>query len=424
MAEDQEDELQQDKPDPNVYQPDQEDDDVEIDRRIRRAHERLKRMTMVGFPQINETFGCQDTLTVEGGFDTGWAINYIDCGEQEAREGPPTPPVFPCCPTAMLVCDQISADASLCGFSAFDGSGGIYLTRSWSTTGSWSCGPPPPCGGTASGSWSASGSSTYDPDTCEITCECTGSGSGDIAFTGIGCTSANCSGTLTASSCTGSSGNPCGFFSGVVQSTECAWTSSGCPPGAAQGYLWSCLGGASSEDVNSATERVTHYDHATGLCTQTGTKTETLSDEAGNSCDDAVANLPEYSGDYETYFCEASKFSSDGYCAITRFRYKFTFESPLEEECTICWIVRTYDGDGNPTNDEHMCETIAAGETESSVHEALEPDTNGTKSVIYPIGECCTDGVCTVTDEASCAGTYQGDSCANNPCSPNPCPPP
>ncbi len=91
MAEDQEDEPQQDKPDPNVYQPDQESDDLEIDRRIRRVHERLRRMTMVGFPQINETFGCQDTLTVEGGSDTGWAINYIDCGKQQAREGPPTP---------------------------------------------------------------------------------------------------------------------------------------------------------------------------------------------------------------------------------------------------------------------------------------------------------------------------------------------
>ncbi len=84
---DQEDEPQQERPDPNVYQPDQESDDIEIDRRIRRANERLKRMTMVGFPQINDTLGCQDTLTVEGGFDTGWAINYIDCGEQMAREG-------------------------------------------------------------------------------------------------------------------------------------------------------------------------------------------------------------------------------------------------------------------------------------------------------------------------------------------------
>lgn len=92
MAENQDDQFQQENPDPNVYQPDQEEDDIEIDRRIRRAHERLKRMTMVGFPQINETFGCQDTLHVEGGFDTGWAINYIDCGKQKAREGPPPPP--------------------------------------------------------------------------------------------------------------------------------------------------------------------------------------------------------------------------------------------------------------------------------------------------------------------------------------------
>ncbi len=94
MPEDQEDESQQETPstpDPNVYQPDQEEDDeLEIDRRIRRANERLKRMTMVAFPQINDEFLCQDSLTVEGGFSTGWAINYIDCGKQAARVGVPT----------------------------------------------------------------------------------------------------------------------------------------------------------------------------------------------------------------------------------------------------------------------------------------------------------------------------------------------
>ncbi len=112
MAEDQEDEPQQEKPDPNVYQPDQEEDDIELDRRIRRTHERLKRMTMVGFPQINETFGCQDTLTVEGGFETGWAINYIDCGKQRAREGPPITECHACPPDSITL---TLAGVNLCG---------------------------------------------------------------------------------------------------------------------------------------------------------------------------------------------------------------------------------------------------------------------------------------------------------------------
>ncbi len=336
-------------------------------------------------------------------------------------------PVFPCCPSATLVCDQISASSSSCGYAAFDGSGRKFLTRSWVTSGTATCTAPPGCTGTAVTTWSASGTRTQDPDTCEETCNCTGSGTGVIAFVGIGCTSANCSGTLTASGCGASTGNPCGFSSSVVDSSEsCAWTGAGCPPGAAQAYLWSCLGGASSVVVSSAIEEISHYDHTIGACTQTATKTVTLSGETTNDCDNAIADLPAYSGDYETYFCDpaSQRESSDSGCSITRSRYKFTFESPLEVECRICWIVRTYDEDFNPIGDEFMCETIAAGETESSVHEVLEPDANGTKSIIYPVGPCCVDGVCTVTDEASCAGEYQGDSCATTPCSPNPCPAP
>ncbi len=129
MAQAQEDEPQQDKPDLNVYQPDQDSDDIEIDRRIRRANERLKRMTMVGFPQINDTLGCQDTLTVEGGFGTGWAINYIDCGEQAAREGGGGEPTGACCLDG--ACTQMTEAACLA------------IGGSWSS--GLSCDPNPCC---------------------------------------------------------------------------------------------------------------------------------------------------------------------------------------------------------------------------------------------------------------------------------------
>ncbi len=335
-----------------------------------------------------------------------------DCG------GGPTP-TLPCCPGATLVCDQISASSGSCGFSAFDGSGRKFKTYSWSTTGSFTAGPPLGCTGTASGSWSASGTRTKNLSGCTETCSCSGSGSATINFGPPDpfhiCDSANCSGTLTASSCGGSSGNPCGGSSGVVSSTECSWTGSGCPGGAAQAYLWSCNGGESSVDTNSATEQVHHYDHTFSGGSQTATKTVTLSDELTNDCDNAIASLPPYPGTYSGS-CDpaSSRNSTDSGCSITRSKYKWTFESPLEQDCTINWIERTYDSDGNPISDEAFSEDLTAGSTESSVHEVLDPSENGHISVL-PITACCVGADCSLQTAEDCA-SMGGESTAGCGC--------
>lgn len=103
IALDQDEEEVQPQPDPHIYQPEeqeeeQEDDDLEIDRRIRRSYERLRRLTIIGSPDFNSESLCEDTLTVEGGFDTGYAVNYVDCGK--AAEGGVTPGA---CPSAITI---------------------------------------------------------------------------------------------------------------------------------------------------------------------------------------------------------------------------------------------------------------------------------------------------------------------------------
>ncbi len=157
-----------------------------------------------------------------------------------------------------------------------------------------------------------------------------------------------------------------------------------------------------------------------------------------------VANLPGYSGEFSP--CGAddaiiSKIELDGpvvgfgeadTCIIQRSRFKWTWESPLEADCKICWIERTMDSDGNIVSDTRVCETVLAGETESSVHELLEPDpvectTTGCttfKIILYPLGGCCVSGVCTTVDLGTCnahGGTFHANPCADDPCSPSPC---
>ncbi len=143
--------------------------------------------------------------------------------------------------------------------------------------------------------------------------------------------------------------------------------------------------------------------------------------------DNTYAALPSYSGIFGGA-CEALRDLSDNEhdFQICRFRYKFTFPEPLDEDCIIHWVERTYDEDNNPIGDNALSETVSAGETESSVHEALEPEANGTVSVIqFPIGYCCFFGSCdTVTPEEDCVGaggTFVGTCGEENPCDPNPC---
>ncbi len=329
-------------------------------------------------------------------------------GRKPISGGGGAPVVFPCCPAATLVCDQISASLSKCGIPAYDGSGSLYLSQTATMSHHDSV------GGLFACDWTATATQvvTFDPVTCEFSCECSGS----ITRTGNPPFSDGCSGSTVNGSCLGGIATP-PADSGSQVGTELVGCSDSCT---------SCLGIICHQTGLTATSATYNLDSG-GVSGGSGTASFTLSTEYTTAM--LISNVEDALPDYpETWdgACTASRDLSDNEVdySISRFRYKFTWDDPLEEDCTICWIERTFDSDGNPIDDEHICETIAAGETESSVHEALEPDENGTKSVIYPIGACCTDGDCTTTDETTCTdggGEYQGDSCSDTPCDPDPC---
>ncbi len=129
------------------------------------------------------------------------------------------------------------------------------------------------------------------------------------------------------------------------------------------------------------------------------------------------------------------------FCAVCRLeavRYKFVWDPPLEQTCTFCWAENTFElatesGQTYPINTIYICETVAEGETESSVYEIQPPAGNPYPGQItfvgFPAGACC-DPVfgCYNTDNHTCAtvgdGIYQGDSCAPDPCSEVSCPDP
>jgi hypothetical protein len=181
----------------------------------------------------------------------------------------------------------------------------------------------------------------------------------------------------------------------------------------------SCLNPSGSFSVSSTSTVYT-------ITFSIGTMVATLSSEYTTAMliSNTIGALPAYDNDFNDT-CQASRnlLSDESSYSISRFRYKFKWATPLAVACRICWLVRTsFTGGG--TSNVQMCENVPAGATESTVHEALEPSSNGTVTVIYPVGVCCTTGACSVTDTATCSaggGTYRGNSCADNPCSPNPC---
>lgn len=61
-------------PDPHVYQPEEDDEEEEVDRRIRRAGERIRRLTIVGAPDDSDDDESCDTV-VAGAWDTGYEVN-------------------------------------------------------------------------------------------------------------------------------------------------------------------------------------------------------------------------------------------------------------------------------------------------------------------------------------------------------------
>ncbi len=317
----------------------------------------------------------------------------------------------PCCPSATLVCDQICASATQCGYTT------SYFPHRWflnetligdrTLTQTFSCsGQPGTATNVSTTTDVATGASrTKDPTTCTEISNITGTNAHNTHLL-------KCNGS-TADFPSSSSYTVSGGLSTLVQCDFCA------------------LPHTTTAIVGDTI--VTTCDQTSGGCHEVGHTTYAFSSE-----NTVEPTLPDYSDCFgcsfesctypegEDCICVASQSYDDTNWGICRFKYKFVFDAPLEAECKICWIVRTTLAGGDPT-DELICETIAAGETESSVHECLEPDTNGTRTVVYPIGQCCaSNGDCSVTDETDCVsggGEYQGDSCSDDPCADVTCTP-
>lgn len=186
-------------------------------------------------------------------------------------------------------------------------------------------------------------------------------------------------------------------------------------------------------------------DCATTGCPLYGLNVSDVIGGSGADCDEAIANLPPYSGNFsidggpspDPYGgIPSASFKQDfpGNCIIYRSRQKITFD-PMPIACKVCWLVRTFDLDSNLLDEFVMSEDLAIGATETSVYEFLEPSANGATFMLYPIAICCTGSSCCLEfglpGGGSCgnpvgycpSGTFAGTSSDPIPCScsPNPC---
>jgi hypothetical protein len=285
-----------------------------------------------------------------------------------------------CCPTATLVCDQISASKSKCGFRSFGSHCVAPDNKFWLSqvsTVDFYDGLHPHCVDSLT--------STYNPSDCSLSYSGGGGGCGLGTFTcdcGIGGTGACIPPLLgcgeSAACCTPS-----------ISPTNATFTSDCGVPSGARTVTTAAL---SSEYTTAA------------LIANT------------------IAALPSYDGVFDDDY-EASKDLShdESSYSISRFRYKFTWSDPLVIDCPVSWIERTYDDAGHKVSDNPMSETVSAGSTESSVYEVMEPGANGSIEVVYPLGACCVGASCSITDAGDCSdmvGIWHG---ACSKCTPDPC---
>ena len=94
-----------------------------------------------------------------------------------------------------------------------------------------------------------------------------------------------------------------------------------------------------------------------------------------------IGALPPYPGTF-TGSCSAYRnLSSDETSySIQRFEYKFTFDAATES-FVIHWIERFTPADNGSPSDTSRCEQVPVDATETSVHEVLEPTSNGTITI-------------------------------------------
>jgi RHS repeat-associated protein len=131
----------------------------------------------------------------------------------------------------------------------------------------------------------------------------------------------------------------------------------------------------------SETTRVLNYS-----CTDVGslTGTSTLSNEYTTEqiLQEVYLYLPPYPDTWNGG-CSATRNlePDETEIYIERFQFRFRFDPPPSVPSTLHWVERfTPEGGGSPT-DTQRSDTIFAGATESGIYEAVEPDSDGTKTV-------------------------------------------
>jgi len=108
-----------------------------------------------------------------------------------------------------------------------------------------------------------------------------------------------------------------------------------------------------------------------------------LSDEytTGALIADTIAALPPYPGTFDGSCSASRNLSNDESCySIQRFRYKFTYPLTLNP-FVIHWVEKFIPDNGGPVVTKSRCEPVSKHTTESSIHELLEPASNGTITV-------------------------------------------
>ncbi len=284
-------------------------------------------------------------------------------------------PVTTCCPSATLLCDQVSASVGWpCGYNPNELSCRVFQTVDYTQDLTVVHPPTNTLGhGVCHGH--------YDSGTCVLTA------TGTYTINGVPFCLCNnsCGGSLPCS-CSQIGVYPSCNYNEVVTVSGSTVTIT---------YDVDCGGGPHSVEY--------------------GSSSWAYSDEVTP----ADPELPPYDDDFDDP-CSAGRTDCGGSTmTISRFRYKFTFDEPLTKDCKLCWIIRTTLTGEDPT-DEFICETVSAGSTESSVHEVLEPDSNGTRTVVFPVGPCCaSNGDCSITDQAKCesdGGEFQEGFCSETAC--------
>ena len=124
-----------------------------------------------------------------------------------------------------------------------------------------------------------------------------------------------------------------------------------------------------------------------------------------------IAAVPPYPGTF-TGACSAYRNLSSDETSYTvqRFKYKFTFPTATEP-FVIHWVERfTPAGNGSPS-DTSRCDPISIGTTETSVHEVLEPSSNGTITVEDVYVETFDVNTANVTPGATPSPSHQLQPC-------------